>query len=105
MDRWLYLLWKGEEIDPAEPPAEVAGGEYREAPETTAAYTKSEMARELYLRRLDLQRTMAKIKAEAREAGLAEGRQETAKRLKELGVGLDIIIQATGLSREEIAKL
>ncbi|HEY9594592.1 MAG TPA: Rpn family recombination-promoting nuclease/putative transposase [Spirochaetia bacterium] len=120
LDRWLYLLWKAEEIDPAEPPSEVAGGEYREALEIMAAYTKSEMAREIYLRRLDLQRERATIKAEAaeaveaakaaaREAGLAEGigksARETAKALKELGVNSDVIAKATKLSRAEVEGL
>ena len=124
LDCWLYLLWKAEEIDPVEPPPEVAGGEYREALEIMAAWTKRDIARDLYRRRMDYQRTMATIKAEAtrkareahaaglaegraeaREAALAEGKQEAAKRLRALGVDLDIIAQAIGLSKEEIERL
>lgn len=44
-----------------------------------------------------------------REEGRAEGREEAnwdnARNLKKLGVAIDIISQATGLSKEEIEKL
>jgi len=41
----------------------------------------------------------------ARRKGLAEGRAETARNLKLLGVSTDLIIKATGLSQEEIDQL
>ena len=37
--------------------------------------------------------------------GLAKGRMETARKFKQLGVGIDVIQRATGLSKEEIEKL
>lgn len=43
--------------------------------------------------------------AEGRAEGGAEGKLEDARNLKQLGVSIDIIAQATGLSREEIGKL
>lgn len=43
--------------------------------------------------------------AEGRAESRAEGKLEDAKNLKQLGVSIDIIAQATGLSREEIGKL
>ena len=43
--------------------------------------------------------------AEGRAEGRAEGKLEDAKNLKQLGVSIDIIAQATGLSREDIDKL
>ena len=39
------------------------------------------------------------------EEGKKEGITQTARRLKAAGVSLDIIIKATGLSKEEIQKL
>ncbi|MDP3176281.1 MAG: hypothetical protein Q8M76_00170, partial [Spirochaetaceae bacterium] len=42
---------------------------------------------------------------EGKAEGLAEGKAETARRLRELGADLEIIIQATGLSKEEIEAL
>ena len=44
-------------------------------------------------------------KLEGRAEGRAEGKLEDARNLKQLGVSIDIIAQATGLSREEIGKL
>ncbi len=45
----------------------------------------------------------------ARKRGLEQGRQEerveTAKRLRDLGVAIDIIAQATGLSPEQVKAL
>ena len=42
---------------------------------------------------------------EGEAKGRAEGRVETARNLKLLGVATDLIIKSTGLSQEEIAKL
>ena len=44
-------------------------------------------------------------RAEGRAESRAEGKLEDAKNLKQLGVSIDIIAQATGLSREDIDKL
>ena len=44
-------------------------------------------------------------KLEGRAEGRAEGKLEDAKNLKQLGVSIDIIVQATGLRREDIDKL
>ncbi len=113
LDCWLYLLWKAEDVDPADPPVELAGREYREALEIMRVWTKSDEARDLYRRRLDYQRTMATIKAEGIKQGLVEGMEkgrtegarETAKALKELGVDVDVIVKATKLSRAEVEGL
>lgn len=43
--------------------------------------------------------------AEGRAEGRMEGKLEDARNLKQLGVSIDIIAQATGLSGEEIGKL
>lgn len=44
-----------------------------------------------------------KLQAEAR--GKAEGKIEVAKSLKESGVGVDIISQSIGLTKDQIEKL
>ena len=41
----------------------------------------------------------------AEERGVEKGRIETAKNLMELDVSMDVIIEATGLNREEIEEL
>ena len=43
--------------------------------------------------------------AEGREEGRAEGVMETARNLKQLGLSLDMIAQATGLSHKELESL
>ena len=61
------------------------------------------------LRRDRQDHDLAQFKHDAREDGLAEGKaeaqREAAAKLKQLGVAVSIIIQATGLSAEEIAAL
>ena len=44
-------------------------------------------------------------KEEKKEKGVAKGKLEDAQNFKRLGVSVDIIAKATGLSLEEIAKL
>jgi predicted transposase/invertase (TIGR01784 family) len=128
LDRWLYFLSRGEEIDPEQPPEALHGEEYEEAMEIMAAFTKSEAARDLYRRRLEyrleqgsiayeqkeqLEKALAKGLAAGRAEGLAEGLAEgererartDAHRLKALGVELGIIVEATGLSREDVEAL
>ncbi len=47
----------------------------------------------------------AEGRAEGREEGREEERIKTARNLKQLGVAIEVISQATGLSKEEIEKL
>jgi predicted transposase/invertase (TIGR01784 family) len=111
------LFLRGDEIDPSTPPEALGGREFGEAMEIMATFTKSEMARDLYRRRLDFQREQSRLEKYdrelGREQGLAEGRAEgraeiqaeTGRRLKALGVDVDIIVQATGLPKEEVEGL
>ena len=48
---------------------------------------------------------LAEGRAEGREEGRAEGMIETARKFKEAGAPMEMIVQATGLSREEIENL
>lgn len=74
LDRWLYFLWKGEELDPEQALGSYSNERIREALETMAVFTKSEAARDLYRRRMEYRMEQASIRAEDREAGMAEGR-------------------------------
>ena len=73
--------------------------------------TKDELA--AYYRHLDniviLRDNINTEREEGRAEGLLKGREEekreNARNLKKLGVAVDIISQATGLSKEEIEKL
>jgi predicted transposase/invertase (TIGR01784 family) len=45
------------------------------------------------------------IAKELKEEGIKEGKIETAKRLKKMCIKIEQIVEATGLTREEIEKL
>ena len=70
-----------------------------------AAYTKRDARRDVYRRRFEFLATQASLELEAKQEGRAEGRAENARKLKALGVAIDIIVQASGLSREEVEAL
>jgi predicted transposase/invertase (TIGR01784 family) len=115
--RWLYFLGSAQDFDPERPPAGFDGGYFKEALEIMAAFTKSEAKRDIYRRRFEFYATQASIELEAKETGHAEGRaegraegeaaraREDARKLKQLGVSIDIITEATGLSREDVQGL
>jgi predicted transposase/invertase (TIGR01784 family) len=121
LDPWLYLLWEGDGIDSESPPEALRIGAIEEAMEIMSTFTKSEAAKDLYRRRMDFLSTQRSIEYDIRETarseGLAEGRAEgrvagaseqartDARRLKRLGVAVEIIAEATGLSREEVEGL
>ena len=48
---------------------------------------------------------MEKGREEGREEGVREANLNNARNLKKLGIAIDVISQATGLSKEEIEKL
>ena len=56
-------------------------------------------------RKQGLAEGLARGEAKGRAEGRAEEKRQTAKSLKELGVDLSIIQQATGLSAEDIQAL
>lgn len=121
IDRWLYLITESEHIDPDFPPGAITGPEYEEAIEIMAVFTKEDVERDRYFNRIEYQRMMADMKRDFREEGLAEGREagreegreegrriqarEDARRLKARGVDLEIILEATGLARDEIEEV
>jgi conserved hypothetical protein (putative transposase or invertase) len=128
-DRWLYFLVEGDQLDPEATPETLAGTMVEEAVKTMAGFTRSEAARDLYRRRLEFSMEQASIKAEARQAGLAEGRAEGrvqgrvegriegqaegkneatrafAVKLKARGYAVSEIAELTGLAESEIAAL
>ena len=52
-----------------------------------------------------LERTCRRRGKTENQSGLAEGKIEIAKNLIKLGINVDDIIKATGLSKEEIEKM
>ena len=69
--------------------------------------TKDELA--AYYRHLDniviLRDNINTEREEGRAEGRIEEKKESTRNLKKLGVAIDVISQATGLSEEEIEKL
>ena len=60
---------------------------------------------EYYFRKVTLAEGWEKGRTEGYAAGRAEGRAETAKNLLALGVPMETIVAATGLTEEEIRNL
>jgi predicted transposase/invertase (TIGR01784 family) len=54
---------------------------------------------------MDQATALAVAKDEGLAEGKAEGKAEAARNLRQLGVSLDIITKATGLSQDELAKI
>ena len=52
-----------------------------------------------------MKKGMEKGMVQGRKEGKTEGKIETARNLKQLGVSIDVIVQATGLSEEEVQQL
>ena len=121
LGRWLRFLRGAQDIDPDSPPAEFTSVEFREALEIMATYTKRDARRDVYRRRFEFLATQASLELEAKQEGRAEGKAEAqaeaeakaeakakaeaARSFKALGVAIDIIVQGTGLSREEVEAL
>jgi hypothetical protein len=73
IDRWLYLLARGEDLDPDSTRLAIVEPDIGEALEITSVFTKQDRARYTYEKRLDYQRWLkGSLKAERAE-GLAEG--------------------------------
>ena len=110
-DRMLYILKNSSKL--LSPPA--WSGQERYTGILDACYIDDfdEEKRKKYDRTMQDEKRLRGQIAAAREmgeaAGLAQGREEAkledALRLKQLGVAMDIIVKATGLSSEVIEKL
>ena len=114
-DKWLYLLKNMHKLKKI--PKEFDTPEFRRLfiLAKTGNFTAEEMKqydKDMYdekRRRGELAAAREDGIEEGLEKGLEKGREEAkleaARRLKELGVGVDIISQATGLSQETIESL
>ena len=104
LEEWIYYLNTGEI------PSSATALELEEARERLKldSMTKDELA--AYYRHLDniviLRDNINTEREEGRAEGLLKGREEekreSARNLKKLGVAIDIISKATGLSQDEI---
>ena len=69
------------------------------------AFTQDDQARMAYESRIAFQRDILRAKQAAEEKGMLEGKLETARNLKALGVSSQQIAQATGLPLADIERL
>jgi predicted transposase/invertase (TIGR01784 family) len=103
LDKWLYFIKHLEDFQTI--PAIIADDVFNQA------FEKAELAKfgqeELYNYEMNLKiyRDYKNTVDTAFDEGKLEGKLETAKSLKELGVAIEIIVNSTGLTKEEIAKL
>ncbi|AND65323.1 hypothetical protein AX766_13475 [Flavobacterium covae] len=103
LDKWLYFIKNLEDFQniPTIFKDEVF----------TQAFEKAELANfgqwelDKYENSLKVYRDLKSIIDTAFDDGKIEGKIETAKSLKKLGISIEIIIQSTGLTQEEINKL
>lgn len=110
-ERWIYVLRNMDTLSRLPFKARKAVFEKLEQIVDIAALTKEERMR--YDESIKVYRdhlaTIAYAKTEGRAEGIAEGRMEgvlqTARNLKSMGLAMDVIKQATGLSAEEIEAL
>jgi predicted transposase/invertase (TIGR01784 family) len=107
LDKWLYFIKHLEDFQNI--PAIFKDEVFEQA------FEKAEIAN---FRQADLEKYEASLKifrdnkatydyamAQAKELGFDEGKLEVARNLKKLGIDIQIIIQSTGLSPEDIEKL
>ena len=105
IDEWLYLLARGQDIDPGSPALAGATPEIREAVQAMAVFSKDEAARYEYEKRLEYVRVQRGLIKHAKQEGREEAKVEAARNLKQLGVSVEVIATATGLSTDIIEGL
>ena len=111
LDQWLYFIKNLEDFQGI--PKIFGDAIFAKAFHTAELANYNEAERDKYEGSLKVYRDWKSVLETAREdgklVGLAEGeakgKLETAKQFKALGVGLEVIKKATGLSEEEIARL
>jgi predicted transposase/invertase (TIGR01784 family) len=106
-DKWIYFIKEAENLDviPANVDDEGLQEAYQDA--NKHSWTKEELEAYDYaaMREQDERGKMELAEKRATKKGELIAKIDTAKNLKKLGVDLDIIRQATGLSDEEIENL
>lgn len=104
LDQWIYFLNTGEIPDEANAPGLPEARERLKLDRLT----KAEL--DAYYRHLDnvvilrdnINTERAEGRAEGRQEGIVEGKRATARNLKHLGLSIELIAQATGLSTQEL---
>lgn len=103
LDKWLYFIKYLEDFQSI--PTIIADEVFTQAFEKAelAKFGQTELAN--YENSLKIYRDLKNVIDTAFDEGKLEGKLETAKSFKKLGVPIATIIEATGLTKEEIEKL
>lgn len=103
LDEWIVFLKTGEIGNDTQAPG------LAEARERLKFSSLDKRERAAYLRNIEDLRVQRGVVATARIEGRAEGRAESrleiARNMKSIGIAVDVIVQATGLSPEEVEQL
>ena len=103
LDKWLYFIKYLEDFQSI--PTIIADEVFSQAFEKAEIAKFGEAERMSYENSLKIYRDLKGVIDTAFDEGKLEGKLETAKSLKKLGVQIDTIIEATGLTKEEIERL
>jgi predicted transposase/invertase (TIGR01784 family) len=103
LDKWLFFIKHLEDFQTI--PAIIADEVFNQAFDKAelAKFGQAELAN--YENSLKIYRDLKGVIDTAFDEGKIEGKIETAKSLKRLGVLIETIIEATGLTKEEIERL
>lgn len=99
LDEWIVFLKTGEIGNDTQAPG------LAEARERLKFSSLDKRERAAYLRNIEDLRVQRGVVATARIEGRAESRLEIARNMKSIGIAVDVIVQATGLSPEEVEQL
>ncbi|MFW5800044.1 MAG: Rpn family recombination-promoting nuclease/putative transposase [Spirochaetota bacterium] len=111
--RWLYFLRDADKEDKDMKIIIGNDDKLKKAKDVYDRFNQSKVLRSLYDKQLEARKTyitdIEQAKEEGLEEGLKEGKEEglkkTAKNLKKMGLDIDKIMEATGLSKKEIEEL
>lgn len=103
LDKWLYFIKHLEDFQNI--PAIFRDEVFERAFEKAELANLGQTDLDKYENSLKIYRDLKGVIDTAFDEGKAEGKTETARQLKQLGVSIDIIAKSTGLSEDEINKL
>ena len=105
LEQWLYLLTHTAGRDTREILGSLSGTVFKEAVNIMSEFTTRDRLRHAYQMRQNYKSIVTTERNEVIRESKLEGKLETARELKKIGVALDIIEKATGLERSQLEQL
>jgi predicted transposase/invertase (TIGR01784 family) len=107
IDQWIYFIKNAENIaiipdNIADKGLKVA---YQQADKHNWSVDELEAYDKIFIREQDDRGKVSFAHKEGIKEGIKEGKIETAKKLKKLGISIEVISQSTGLTKEEIENI